>query len=254
MTGPDQRMALLAFRRLADAEVVDALRAERCAGWRWQVVRAREAENALRRLRWLVRSEHLPARTRALGRPVYLDPEERRRIARDDERDVVVGDAVAVGIEVFRRRGVLAPPDRGGWCPDQASLSTFATNACVMHLSASVARWRRASRVPRSETPVEPGLLPEPEIPPSPEVVAFEKALAADPALAALVDAKEGLRAALALRYDTGAAWSEIAAEVGIPPDTLRGRRAQLQREVRRLFDARRLLEARGTDPDGIAG
>ena len=244
--GPDHRQTLRVFQELADADVVEALRTDRCTGWRWEVVRTRESATALNRVRWLLRSEHLTRRTRELGRGVVLDEQERWRLYHDDhERDGIAVDAVAHGIEVFRRYGVLDPAGRSAWRPGGASLTTFVTNACIRELSPAVARWRSEHRWRSVERPVgDHDRLdrPDPVAPPVPGT--FDEVLDADPEIAALVDAKPRLREALALRYETGAEWGAIASrlEIGLP--TLRGRKDQLRRELRRLLDERR------TDPD----
>lgn len=224
--------------RLSDVELVQRLRDEHCSGPAWDLVRRQLAQVAIGTLHTIIMNGELRARTSRLGRLVVLTPDEDRELRTDhDERSAIVDDAVAAGLVLVQKEGILA----GGWSPARASLRTYSVNACLSQVSGSLRSWRR--RRPDREISVGDGYDVEelavrsgrafrdddPRFVGAVDERMDEPAISIEDVLNLLPESvSPWMREAIRLRLRTGSPWALIAPEVGVTSKAL-------ERSLRRL-------------------
>ena len=203
-----------------DEALVLALRACRCQGPVWVEARERLARYGVGTLRRLLRdSQRLTLATAALGRAVRLSAEEIDLLATQPATtDRLVGDAVVMGVQLFREHAVLAE----AWQPHGgARLATYFVNGCLLSLPNLVRSWRRSRTREEVLLPREPDAFDRSPLSgrgggdPLTALVAHEDVARTVEWLGPVL-----ARAAL-LRLGSTMTWAEIAGELGLPPKRL---------------------------------
>ncbi len=207
----------------SDAELVDALLRERCAGPCWLLVRAKLAGYAVPCLHRMILDGTLVTKMAALGRPVTpTDAEWRALREHADDRVDLVHEAVCLGLELFRDRGVL----REKWDPQrETSLRTYFVNGCLLVLPNVLRAWRRSRShtVPTVALDLESIRMHVEADPRSalPDIV--DQLIHTEELEAELDRMSEKLAAAVRMRLETEWSWTEIAPRIGISPRALEG-------------------------------
>lgn len=159
-------------RACADADVAlyESLVGAKFSGVAWELFSTSLAKYATPILRsWLYTGEILAACARR-GRPVRYRSEDMDSLRADrDEREELVYEAVARGLQVFRKHALV----EGGWRPDGgASLKSYFVGAVVGEFGAVYDRWaterqRRPLCVPDGDEELASIPMPSGETPES---------------------------------------------------------------------------------------
>jgi DNA-directed RNA polymerase specialized sigma24 family protein len=207
--------------QLSDAELVEALLKEECAGPLWQLVRIRLAAYAVPVLHRMFLDGTIVEQTGKLGRPVVPTSEEWHDLTSGpDDRSDLIHEAVCRALEIFRDRAVLGRR----WDPQrQTKLTTYFVNSCLLVLPNVVRAWRNRRKATCHTVPLgldwseiagtEPGTTGDP----------VDDLVRAEEIEDEIARMPEKLAKAARMWMRTEQSWAEIARALGISARALEG-------------------------------
>ncbi|MEY2247254.1 hypothetical protein AB8A21_30665 [Streptomyces sp. BF23-18] len=219
-----------AARRVADARIVEILRADNFQGPRYHKVTTRLMEYGWRTISKWTGSGDIFAHARQAGRPVPAHMTNPEWDA--DDRAEVATDTVIAGLDLFLEHGLI----RGTWNPaGGASLNTYFVGASIRSFRPVYTRWFRGTQIGQAELDRPPGdsdAGPEGDIPDQRATDPFYAAATHDEIkriLPYIADTK--VRKGLALRA-LGYTQQQAAAKVGLTEKALEGRIGRLRARI----------------------